>query len=146
MDIGEIKYRNFLILCRKFNCDTPKRLMNFLDCTKQHASALLNNKSPIGKATINTLAKKWGINPQDFYQEELGGGQKQTEQQQGNDLTLSILAGRVDDLSKRVDAQGIILQIMGTDSLEIKNDIKEIFKLMNIAADAKDMRKLKKVG
>lgn len=65
---------------------------------------------------------------------------------QSNDLALTVLAGRVEDLSQRINAQGAILQTMGVDSLKTQNDIKEILKLMTNAAESRDVRKLKKVG
>lgn len=63
-----------------------------------------------------------------------------------NDLLLSVIAGRIDDLAKRIDAQGNALQGFQTDCLDVKNDIKDIYRLMTEAAEAKDVRKLRKVG
>jgi plasmid maintenance system antidote protein VapI len=71
MEIEEIIYRNFMVLSRKYNADTPNKLKVVLKCSKQHASALLNKVSPIGKLTVKKLAKAWGISPDDFYKEEM---------------------------------------------------------------------------
>jgi hypothetical protein len=65
---------------------------------------------------------------------------------QGNDLVLNIIAGRLDDLSDRIKAQGNALQGLQDDCLKVKNDIQDIYKRMTDAAESNNVRRLKKVG
>lgn len=67
-----------------------------------------------------------------------------------NDATLArdlnIIAGRLDDLSDRIKAQGNALQGLQDDCLKVKNDIQDIYKRMTDAAESNNVRRLKKVG
>lgn len=65
---------------------------------------------------------------------------------QGNDLVLNIIAGRLDDLSDRIKAQGNALQGLQDDCPKVKNDIQDIYKRMTDAAESNNVRRLKKVG
>lgn len=145
MKIEEIIYRNFMVLSRKHNADTPNKLKVVLKCSKQHASALLNKVSPLGKLTIKKLSAAWGIAPDEFYKEDI----KQTPAQEIPWSLQTIIDSIRDDvkaINSRMDAQGNALQGLQDDCLEVKNEIHEIYKRMYEAAESKDVRKLKKVG
>lgn len=143
MAIDEIKRKNLIRLCGEHHCETPTKLASVLGVTRQHASHLLKNGS-IGNDTIKRLCKAWHIDHDEFIKAPEKVQPVPTSQ--GNDLVLSVIAGRLNDLADRIKAQGNALQGLQDDCLKVKNDIQEIYKRMADAADTKDVRRLKKVG
>jgi transcriptional regulator with XRE-family HTH domain len=120
MQLKEIKYRNLLRLCRENKCEEPSKLAVLLGSKIQHAQQLLKGRSSIGNKTIAKLCNAWKISPEEFIRIDSESPEKTqpASTSQGNDLILSVIAGRLHDLADRIKAQG----------------------------NAKDVRRLKKVG
>lgn len=152
MDLADIKYKNLLRLCKENNCDTATRLAVFLGATKQHASAILNKKSPIGKVTIERLSKAWGISTDEFIRVDTTRADKTPQNKTSQEIPWELrtiidgMSKRLDEFAERVEAQGKALQGFQSDCLSVKNDITNIYTMMNEAANTGKIKNLRKAG
>ena len=141
MEIQEIIYRNFMVLSRKYNADTPNKLKIVLKCSKQHASALINKVSPIGKLTITKLAKAWGISPEDFYKEDI---ENNSATPPVNDSVWALKA--FEGLEKQIELLKIGVKSLDGICSGQRTDIESIEARLEEAATTGKIVKLRKAG
>jgi hypothetical protein len=125
--------------------------MVHLKCKKQHASALLNKKSPLGKITLNKLAKSWGISPDDFYKEKTGQVVPLQEPSYHELLNKVVALEKRFDTFEQSTNLNLNLTMMGLESLKdskkyIESLLASIDSRLEKAGESGDIRLLRRVG
>jgi len=129
-----------------------KKKLTYTDLAKkmgvkpQQINQIKSGERGIGNSMLRRFALALKVDEDTLLKQALLPQDKIQPSSMSQDIALLNITHRIDDLAKRIDAQGNALQGFQNDCLEVKNDIKDIYRLMTEAAEAKDVRKLKKVG
>ena len=130
-----------MVLSRKYNADTPNKLKIVLKCTKQHASALINKVSPIGKVTIDKMANAWGVSPEDLYKEN---NENHSPLPPVNDSVWAMKA--FEGLEKQIELLKIGVKSLDGICSGNRTDIESIEARLEEAATTGKIAKLRKAG
>lgn len=131
-----------MVLSRKYNADTPNKLKVVLKCSKQHASALLNKVSPLGKLTIKKLSKAWGISPDYFYKENLDAQLEKLQPAKDLQEISWELKTIIDEIRSDIKLLTIGVRSLESSKKSIRADLKSINDRLEKFANTGDKKKL----